>query len=263
MRATVNLRELVSAWVAVGISLMPVYLWSSGGVQISHAVIFSACVAILMWRGAKLDLAGRVLALLVIYVAMRDVQFAIRDASLKSALPTLYVVYVFVVYVVLRDWYADERNLKWAIRGLVVAVGIAIAGVVFVGYGMTVDAEGGRSVGTFNNPNQLGYFAVCVISIIGLVHLRGQCSLMLMIIMAAGAIFLAIASLSKAAMLSCAAAALMLGFATTRRKTGFLVGSAVLLLLTSGLYWMLITGMLDDYRFFARLSSIGTQSDDS
>src|SRR5690606_1287440 len=64
------------------------------------------------------------------------------------------------------------------------------------------DSGYGRAVGTFNNPNQLGYFSVCILSLAYLLYRDEYLSYFAAFVVFVIAIFLSITSLSKAAMIA-------------------------------------------------------------
>ena len=264
MELRINVRSVISAWLLVGIVLMPIYTWSSGGVQISHAVIFAGCLLVWLKRGIRMDVTAQILGLLAVYIALRDSVFVARHASWYNVLPILYIVFSWTLYASLRDWFADERNVTYLKYGLLLSAVVAILGVFIMGYGATVGSgERWRSIGTFNNPNQLGYFAVCLLSFGCLLYLRRKISAPLALVFVAFGLFLSTAALSKAAMVSCGFGAVLIGFAIGRSRTKVILGVLVATAAVAGAFWAVREGLLDDYKFFVRLSSIGEQSDDS
>ena len=120
-----------------------------------------------------------------------------------------------------------------------------------------------RVMGTFNNPNQLGYFAVCLFSIAFLYRLRAQLALPHLAFLVVCSIFLSVASLSKAAMVGVAISLLFVGFAHTSRVRAVFLGGLSFVLVCAGFYWVYMSGLLDDFSFMLRLQDIGSQSDDS
>ncbi|MDG6348296.1 hypothetical protein QAA18_06005 [Luteimonas sp. 8-5] len=263
MSFAINARKLAGFWLMIAIAFLPIYLWSSGGAQISHIILLVVSAWMWAFKRPRLDLVARLLGVLAVYAAIRDSFFAVRNTSPESVIPIFYIFFIWFIFVSLRSWFEDDRNWGHAKIGLVLAVLVAIAGVLLMGYGASVDSEGWRSVGTFNNPNQLGYFSVCIISVAGLLYLRGKASLPLLLLFLGGGLFLAIASLSKAAMISCAFAALFIGFLASRSKLQFLVGCVVAATLVVVALWLIESGHLSNYKFFTRLSGLGTQGDDS
>lgn len=258
-----GLSRLISAWTAVGVFLLPLYLWSSGGVQLAHFVLAVSAAAVILVNGFRIDTPGRLLVLLAAVITAREGVAAAHGASVESILPIFYTGFCCLIYLAMRIWLADYKSWRFLIVGLFFATLLAVAGVLVMGYGATVDFDGGRSVGTFNNPNQLGYFSVCLFSLLALLYLRGRISLFWLLLFIAASIFLAIASLSKAAMVACAAGIFFIWFRVGRTQKSVYLGAAVACCILLALGVMLSSGLLDDYRFVRRLAGIGQQDDDS
>ena len=64
-------------------------------------------------------------------------------------------------------------------------------------------------------------------------------------------------------MISCAFAALLVGFLASRSKLQFVMGCFVAAILIATGLWLINSGQLADYKFVARLSGLGSQGDDS
>ncbi|WP_165404520.1 O-antigen ligase family protein [Pigmentiphaga kullae] len=182
---------------------------------------------------------------------------------MRNTLPAFYIAFSCFIYIAMRQWLSDTKNLIFCVVGLAAAALIAVGGVFFMGYGSTIDFEGGRSIGTFNNPNQLGYFSVCLFSLAAALYLRGSISRLILLAFIVTAVFLAIASLSKAAMVACAFGVLSIVYRMSKSKAGILLGLLLSAILVLASFFLFTSGQLDDYKFTHRLSSIGSQSDDS
>lgn len=245
------------------VATLPVYAFESGGLQISHALFAVAAVLYLVRNGVNLIGAEVLLAMLGVYVLLRQVAWIMAGGEAGDLLPFMYIVFNLMVFNIVRRWYVEDRRVVWLRNALLVALCIAVAGVLVKGYGFTMDAEGQRAIGTFNNPNQLGYFAVCAFSTSLLLYLRGQSGLQWLMIFFVGTVFLAVASLSKAAMISIALCGLMVGYSLTRSKFAFMFGTVIAATLIGVGVFAMQHGYLDDFKFVARLRGLGTQGDDS
>lgn len=264
MKVLLSKHAVVSIWVAMGLALAPVYLWESGGMQVSHVLLAVGFVAVLALRGLRLDLPGILLTVLSFMMVLRDGYTAVHYASFELVTPVFYGIFTWLAFVSLRTWLDDPRSVRFLWMGLVAAELIAVAGVYYFGYGATIGSDGAwRSVGTFNNPNQLGYFSVCMLSLVGLLYLRGVIGRLMLGGMLAGVVFLAIASLSKAAMLACAAGIVAIAFSLGWKRSRVLIGLVMVGVLTVVLVSQYDSGALGDYKFVKRLQDMGTQDDDS
>src|SRR3546814_6767658 len=91
-----------------------------------------------------------------------------------------------------------DRLPKWCIA----AVFVAAAGVLILGTGGLEAQSAERAIGTFNNPNQLGYFGVLLASIAILLSQRGALEHKYAFVLILICIYLCVVSLSKSAMRS-------------------------------------------------------------
>lgn len=273
MRLALKKSTLLSLWMALGIALLPIYLWSSGGVQLSHAILFIGAAIIIIRHGLGLEQLGGVFGLLFLYAALAGAFFLAQEPVSKNLSPILHVFFSWIVYLAVRVWCSTEYEWRLAARATLVAAGIAVIGVLALGYSATggagvahgtVEADAAyRSVGTFNNPNQLGYFSVCLASFSALFFLRGVISRRTVFLFFGAALFLSTASLSKASMVSCALGLAVLSLVVAKSRAQFACGMVALLALVVVLAWLASAGHLDQFKFFNRLTDIGGQSDDS
>lgn len=254
---------MIKALSLLGVALLPVYLWGSGGIQLSHLALAVAMVLFLVQFKVRVIGAESLLLGLAFVVAIRESISVLAGESPWALMNVLYVVFSVGVFNLFRRWLAGEAHLRSLGKAMIVALSIAVAGVMIKGYGITVDAEGGRAIGTFNNPNQLGYFAVCIFSISGFLFLNRQISPRVMLIMLAGSIFLAVASLSKAAMIGVAFGAAFMGYASSQSRRRFVIGSILAAMAIVGSVLLYQSGSLDSLQFVHRLRDIGGDSDDS
>jgi hypothetical protein len=122
--------------------------------------------------------------------------------------------------------------------------------------------EIGRSTGTFNNPNQLGYFSVCLLSLTYLLYRHGELSYRLATLIFIASLFLAIASLSKAAMVA-NFAVIFLALKPSGSRVAVALWAGLVPIGLSLAWWLLSTGAMDDYLFKQRLASMAYEADSS
>ena len=134
------------------------------------------------------------------------------------------IVFLFVLSVVGKHRSSIERSLT---IGLFIAVAIQIFVV------MSHVGEAARSSGTFQNPNQLGYWALCVLGIFFLA--RQARAGLLELIFTSGALYIAFVSLSRSTILAIALLAVVHFARHAPRRTmavlvaGLLAGTVVML----------------------------------
>ena len=193
-------------------AILPIYIWSSGGLQPSHILLGIYCGALLLARGVGRGLPDTILLVLAFFVLARESISVFVDGSAKSLIPAAHVIYSLLVFNALRRAITDERIRHLVLAGVLVSAAIAVVGVLSVGYTPIISSEIERPIGTFNNPNQLGYYSVCLFSFAYLYRLRFQIDRSYLIFLTICSVFLAIASLSKAAMIAVALPMLFVGF---------------------------------------------------
>lgn len=168
------------------------------------------------------------------------------------------VVFLFVIAAGFHDWERLKKIVWWS---------CVIALLAQVGWMELFPDATRRATGTFNNPNQLGYWALLLMACLAVV--KGREGLGPMDVLALGAGFYVTAlSLSKAASISAFVLLGCIGIASGLRRSAGLLLSAVLVL---GLGFQIATGGLADRiaalepveALVQRLQSIGEQRDDS
>jgi hypothetical protein len=249
--------------LALGVALLPIYSSESGQIQPAHAIL--ALSVLLIFAGEKINLeVADLLALgLLATVVTREALALTWGGGIDQLLPATYMLFSVGLFIALKAVARDRYCEKSFAAGLIGALMVATAGVVMFGYGLRADGETGRAVGTFNNPNQLGYFAVLTLSLFVLMHWRGAVGRSALIIALCICGFLAAASLSKAALLSVGFATALVGFAFGSGYSRVLGGCLILLLLAGAVYMASGAPWLDDYAVVQRLQTIGGQADDS
>ena len=109
MSIAVNARTIMGFWLMIGIALLPIYLWSSGGMQISHVVLFGFSLSMLAFSSLRLDMAAKLLGLLAVYAAVRDSVFAVRHTNVESVVPVFYILFIWFVFISLRSWFTNAK----------------------------------------------------------------------------------------------------------------------------------------------------------
>ncbi|MEQ9465363.1 MAG: hypothetical protein RJQ10_17005 [Haliea sp.] len=189
--------------MSLGVALSPIYLFESGGLQFAH---YAMAVFILLcsvtYRFSPLSRSDLFFLLYVAYVWLRELAALVSGAPLVTMMVPLHLTFVFFLYFYSRRHLYSQSDLVAVGHAISVACSVAFLGVILTGFSLQSGAAPVRAMGTFNNPNQLGYFAVCSGTIVCFLYnlkaLRPvQFFLVLMI-----SIFLSLTSLSKASMVS-------------------------------------------------------------
>lgn len=160
-------KKLLPALFIIGIGLEPVYFLPSGLPQISDWVLITwAGLTILTFpstamraiRYAPMQIAG----ILVLYIALVNITWAIYLSNGRVAFYSLFYIYNFaIVWALVCSVLTDPIGWrKRIISGLVIATAMMLAMLV-----VRFDASQVRQTAGFNNPNQLGYYALLVFCI--------------------------------------------------------------------------------------------------
>ncbi len=254
-------RMLTNAFLITAFSLLPIYTGASGGIQISHALLAIYLGGFILLKGWTQRALETVLFCLFFIVLFREAFSVFNGAQAKALLPAVYLLFNIILVHVVSRVSLHEDGVRALKTGFFLAATVAALGVLVFGYGFRGGVN--RAVGTFNNPNQLGYFSVCLISIILLLRLSKNLSIFALLGGIFASLFLAMTSLSKAAMISVSFAVLFSSFIMVRHRLALFVGMALLIVLIIGSYQLYESGYLDGFSFFHRIEDIGQQSDDS
>ena len=250
--------------IILGIVFLPIYLWESGGVQVSHIFLALGCASYILWKGLRAKSPEKVLAVLALFIFVRESMGVLGGVmDVRAFLPALYMLFNLIVFVTIRMWASSIPNQQLLSYGLFAGAAVAASGVLILGYGLTVDQEGGRAVGTFNNPNQLGYFAVCLYSCAVLLYYGRILSARALLALVFVAGFLAIVSLSKAATVGLATSLVCLLFVSGRSRKGLLYGVLGGSLVLGTVLYLYAAGYLDGLAVTKRILDIGSDADDS
>lgn len=252
--------------VVLSLGLIPIYAFGSGGLQISHVLLVLLMGIRLLRTKWKMTAMETAMLALFCLIALREGYAVFVDsARARGLLDVLYTAFALLMVFTFSRLPLERRIFKRAIlAGLVVSAAVAWFGIWQYGASFIVD-QGAveRSVGTFNNPNQLAYFALCSFLLASLLYLREEIRTPLYLLVIASSFALGMAALSKAGLIALLFGGLIGLSATLDRKrvSGKLI--AACLLLTAGGVQLYSMGALDEFHFVQRLDSIGTGGDDN
>ena len=250
--------KLISFFLTFGISVFPLYLWASGQPQLSHFVllIFIMLCLTLMRQVASYTIVHGLLGVLCCIIFIRQLSFAM-DEGILALMPFLYIFYNALLFLAVCK-FLSSHDMSALRIGVILSILIAVLGVVLMGFSLVVIDDGAyRVTGTFNNPNQTGYFSICLAGIAASLFLSGELSRTIFISIFAGCIFLAILSLSKAAMVGISFYLLIF------LRWNELIKMVPLIAVISPILIFSVNIDFEDLKFIDRLAQIGSDSDDS
>lgn len=258
----------------LGLLTSPLYLLPSGSIQVYHAILFVMTVAAFIKVGGLTPRPVVIFALAFwAYVIVRQILFimATAEAAFTTLLyPTLNMIVFLGVYTALTE-VIPPRGLKGILQAIAAAL-VFETGYIFIENGSLTfflhNAE--RSIGTFNNPNQLGYFAVLMGCAYVSIATSINGSKLYASLFVSLAYLLAIISLSKAAMLAISPLMLLAfiswgrGIRSSLLKAAIIVSVLVLLALSIVLLASQFENLAQsDNEVIRRLALIGQDSDDN
>lgn len=256
--------------LTIGIGLLPIYMFGSGGIQPSHMVLALFSLIALLRRGIPSEVWLFFLASVAIHSFFVESFYVTIGAKPTSLMASVFFSYNFFLVSAIYS-YCSRYGLSALTPGVVVASAIAIITISVAGVSLQEGGHG-RATGAFNNPNQLGYFSVCILSLTYLLYSHGHFKYIVAVGMFALAIFLSIASLSKAAMVANFIVAFLALKPVRRdgesRSKLLAIGFPVfwISLVVFGLGFIVtyyLQGSFNDYLFVKRLQGMADESDSS
>jgi len=176
-----------------------------------------------------------------------------------TMLPPIYFLFNILIFLTTVTFSIYVEGIESKIKyGIIFSILITIIGVYYTGFSLSVDSSSElayRAIGTFNNPNQLGYYTICIGGIVTLLFLYNIIGLKMNILLLGAIFFLTILSLSKAAMISVVFYLLSFG---RRFKKLFILSILLFALIMLNSY-----ENFENLKFFQRLADVGSANDDN
>ncbi len=197
------------------ISFYPIYLFGSGSIQPSHFILFVFSIIVLFKTKIPLDRYFYTFLSFLIYCYFVSIFYLYHDLYIyndinlyisSSKTPTLkylreliFLTYNFILTISLLSFFNYQKKYVVIFYGLATAILIILFSLL---YGILNGSLAFRFTGYFNNPNQLGYFCVCVFSLTYLLYRNLYIPYYLMIILLSIIILFSVLTLSKASYIS-------------------------------------------------------------
>lgn len=246
----------------LGVALIPVYAFSSGGVQPAHLFLAIFTITMISRFGLKLQLWSWFLLSLSVWVFFREAtQGVILGGDANGLTSFLYFFYNFIVSCTVAQYVEKEGDAP-VIFGIMVAAFIALLSSVMNGVNLETMSDYGRETGSFNNPNQLGFFSVCLLSLSYFFYASEKCNYLVALLFLSIALFLSVLSLSKAAMIANG----MVVFFALAPKVGrlkFSVFMTIAIAVVFFAYLFIEQDVLDNLLFLKRLTGMMDEDDSS
>jgi hypothetical protein len=243
------------------------YIFPSGTPQPADFLLLLTIITTLLvvWRRAPNEPVLYIsLALFSGWIVLVNaIWFFISPDFLFLKKTSFYLFNMLVLLFVVTAGYHDFQRLKVVVWwSCVIALMAQVLYLEFVFHGL-----GKRATGTFNNPNQLGYWALLLMASLAVVKERAPLRALDILALGAG-FYVLMLSLSKAASISgMVLILLVIAFCRLQRASGLVLS----VLLVLGLMFQIASGgLVEQFRSFEavtnlehRLSGLGQQEDDS
>ncbi|TDR34866.1 hypothetical protein [Aquamicrobium defluvii] len=245
----------------LAVALFPFYIFPSGSLQPSHFAFLLLSLVTIGRYGMPRQ--GWILLLLLFtgYAFLVEMIAGVIADNLRYLIHPAFFLFNFLliagVYRVVLQYGIAALRL-----GILAAALFAVISVYLSGVDLREMGEGGRPTGTFNNPNQLGFFSVCTLSLTYLLYLEKEIRLRTMLSLLATSLFLAIVSLSKAAIIANLA---VLAFTLRPRRGGWMIALWIGLTVSGivGVVYLASTGYFAGFLFYNRIINMGQEHDSS
>ena len=245
----------------IAAAILPIYVFKSGGIQPAHAMFAVFAVLTLATRGIPTPAWSILLFALFAHSFIAETVHALANGEARFIINAVFFLYNFILVTAVYQ-YVSKNGLSTLVPGIIIAATIALTVVLMTGVSLREWTDNGRGTGTFNNPNQLGFFSVCLLSLVYLFYQSNNIGYWLALGFFAVATFLSVASLSKAAMVANFVVIILALKPASSRNSIFAwtIGMAIGVLI---LMRMFQDGRFDEYIFVDRLMAMSNESDSS
>src|SRR5699024_9035494 len=247
------------------IIFQPIYLWSSGVPQVADILgVLLIVLTSIKYKSIKKDLPIYIILFFMFYTLTVNLFWGlILQEQLESILNSSWYIYNILIMltfiVILKN---NPTILKLVSHGIIFIVIIElIVIIVFPGTGL-------RATGTFNNPNQLGYFSILYLSLFFLIINQKKDKSFVFWIITIASLIISFYSLSKGSMLAMFILIIIQLFIMLKQKkhlkTFFSIMLIILLIMVTHQYFEKI---LDESELYLnvenRILDIGKDTDDN
>ncbi len=252
------MRSLESFLLFGGCATFSLYLLPVGQIQLAHVLLAMAAFVAILSDRISFSREAVLLTLLAAVALVRETFAVLAGAPTNSLVQPVFILFNVAVFVGVYTIYSHSRSAESYKWGITVAIAIALFSLLLTGIQLTGSKIEERAIGSFQNPNQLAYFASIMFSTTVLLYTFGRIGTWLTAALVVAILLLGMAAQSKAGIIgiTIGLAGLLAGNASTRIWAAAAVAVVVLLS---------ISGVLDIEQLLVlrRLQDIGADPDDS
>lgn len=208
--------KLLILIIGVYLIVCPFYFFDSGIPQPSHYMVSIAFLAMFFSRGFSLILKEKVvhyllLFLLLIIVINSVYYFKYYGDGNTFLLTSAYYVFNFLFFLLFLKTLkqGSSQNIDKIVLFLLISLGVQVILAILDINKITQYIVTGRSVIYFNNPNQLGYFALLTLTLFTVLPSRYRKNRLIVMGAIAGSVILAVVSSSRIVLLGLVVLALL------------------------------------------------------
>jgi hypothetical protein len=252
--------------------LKPFYFWKSGLPQIADIIMVLLIIVYIVFNRFKISFYKKDLRFLVVglffvlWVILVNLIWALRFQTTDSFIfPTLFYVYNFIVTSLVVTLYGQykEKIIEVTYKSVLISVFTQI--IIFLVNG---GFSGDRTIVSFNNPNQLGYYSLMIASFLMHLSYKVKIKMKWFIVGIFSSMILVFASLSKAAIVAYMALLFFFYFTISnnkkfKRKFIIITIFALILIVITYNTTTIVKDNLLLNAVQSRLNKIGKDGDDS
>jgi hypothetical protein len=248
--------------LTAAIALLPLYVFPPGNPQPSHLLFLLMSLVVWGRHGLPNESLLQLLAGLAVYSFAIELLAGAAAEDMRFLIKSTY--FLFNLILVAGVYKVVQQNGVITLKtGILIAATFALISLYLNDVNLREIDDEGRDTATFNNPNQLGFFSVCILSMSYLLYIEKALRFTLLLALVAASTFMAIASLSKAAIIANLAVLLF----TLRPRDGGSITKLSRIIIPIAAFslavYTMVTGLLQDFAFFERIINIFGEQDSS
>lgn len=245
----------------IAAAILPIYVFKSGGIQPAHAMFAVFAALTLVKRGFPTTNWSVTFTALILHSILVEAFYTMLGGEAEFMINSVFFLYNFVLVTAVYQ-YVSTNGLSTLVPGITIAAAAGLTSVLISGVSLREWSDAGRGTGTFNNPNQLGFFSVCLLSLSYLFYRVGSIGYWIALGLFAVSIFLSVASLSKAAMVA-NFFVVIFALKPASSRNSLIVWAVGITIGVLILVRMFQDGRFDEYLFVDRLLAFNTENDSS
>lgn len=161
--------KILRLLITIAVAMSGIYLWKSGLPQISHLLYPVIFIFVLLTSRVKVNLHIILLSFFTVYCLLVNFFYWYQTGSSEFLISSAQICFTSMIYWFVYSLLVKEDELR---SGIVfgVLVGIVLQWIILVS-GLGNYRFDPRYAGSFNDPNQMGYWVTVVCSIFWVYHI--------------------------------------------------------------------------------------------